>query len=162
MENDSRSSSGSPTINRSQLAVIGVRNSISSPDLKSSAALDEDKYLEIETHEAELHFNNEDSVSSQADQNSEISLNNSHTKLESDSTDDYSSRPMTPLSPAEDTEVTFHINEDEEPSLFPMHMRSKSAPLNMQEPTLETIQSSENTPRGIHHQRRNITFFFYQ
>ncbi len=144
VENGSRSSSGSPLINRPQLAVIGVRNSISSPDLKSSA-LDEDKYLEMETHEAELHFNNEDSLSSQADQHSEMSLNNSCSKLESDSADDYSSRPMTPLSPAE---VTFHINEDEESSLFPMHMRSKSAPLNTHEPTLATIQSSENTPRG--------------
>ena len=68
-------------------------------------------------------------------------------KIESDSTGDYS-RPLTPLSPANCSEVSFNISEDTESYSFPIHMRSKSAPLDIHEKqTLETIPSNENTPR---------------
>ncbi len=147
---DSRSSLGSPVNTRTQLDVIGtVRNSKSSPDLKASA-LDDDEHKNIFTEEEnELQFNKEGSqYVDEKELPALVTIDTNGYKIESDSTGDYS-RPLTPLSPANCSEMSFNMSEDYESYAVPMHMRSKSAPLDIQErQILETIPSTENTPQG--------------
>lgn len=109
----------------------GVRNSVSSPDLKLVSEMLEAEEEEREREDQQIFSDDDTKQDSIQDLGLLGDMN----------------RPLTPLSPANDSEVSFSIPDDYDQAYsLPVHMRSKSAPVDVE--SLETIPSNDNTPRG--------------
>lgn len=140
---------------------LGVKTSVSSPNLKLSEEDEDDKDKEKEEDKDNNSFSDNpqkqlfpDNLTDNSEASAHLNLNGFPEEDNSDITTDHY---MSLVSPSASSELSYlsieephshlrHIEEQDSLPVSPIHMRTKSAPLSIHEPVLETIHSCENTP----------------
>ena len=140
---------------------LGVKASVSSPNLKLTEEDEDDKDKEKEEDKDDDSFSDNpqkqffpDNLTDNSEASAHLNLNGFPMEDNSDITTDHY---MSLVSPTASSELSYlsieephshlrHIEEQHSLPVSPIHMRTKSAPLSIHEPVLETIHSCENTP----------------